>query len=139
MQPDEAAYWDTLGDLLANLIKDKLGTKLNEKLRVRADTFGYLQRAFAGNVSKVDRREARKSGFVAAAHALAGDLDGSIAIQRKPGSTYDVTYQRIKLTDVAAKTQTLDPKYIVDGCDIHESFRDYLAPIVGPLPEIETL
>ena len=33
-----------LGDLLAKTVKDGLGTKT----RVRADTFGYLQRAFLG-------------------------------------------------------------------------------------------
>ncbi|MEQ9455007.1 MAG: 6-phosphofructokinase [Phycisphaeraceae bacterium] len=123
-----------LGDLLSNLIKDKLGAK-----RVRADTFGYLQRSFCGVVSEADAREARASGHKAAQLATSGDTDGSIALVRTSNDPYTIDYQRIELTDVAAKTKTLDPTYIVDGSDIAESYRDYLSPIVGPLPKIETL
>ena len=35
-----------LGDYLANLITKKLPKPGGKKLRVRADTFGYLQRSF---------------------------------------------------------------------------------------------
>lgn len=123
-----------LGDFLSQLIKDKLGVK-----RVRADTFGYLQRSFAGVVSETDAVEARAVGQKAAKLALAGEASGSVAIVRKDDDPYRVDYERIELTDVAAKTKTLDPKYIVDGCDIDERFRTYLAPILGTLPVIETL
>ncbi|MCB1132532.1 MAG: 6-phosphofructokinase, partial [Verrucomicrobiae bacterium] len=44
-----------LGDLLADTIKEKLGIK-----RVRADTFGYLQRCLIGSASDVDQAEARE-------------------------------------------------------------------------------
>ncbi len=123
-----------LGDFLSQLIKDKLGVK-----RVRADTFGYLQRSFAGCVSSTDAEEARLSGRKAAEVALGGDVDGSIAIQRVSDNPYKVEYKRIELTDVAAKTRTLDPKYIKNGCDIDASFLDYLNPIIGKLPVVETL
>ena len=46
-----------LADELTQLVKDKLGYK-----RVRADTFGYVQRSFVGCVSDVDQREAREVG-----------------------------------------------------------------------------
>lgn len=129
-----------LGDLLSDLVKDKLGQKLQKKLRVRADTFGYLQRCFVGCVSGVDQCEARGVGRKAAELAIAGEyVDGSIAIQRVSDDPYTVEFNRIELSDVAAKTKTLDPKYIVDGCDIDESFRQYLAPIVGDLPTVATL
>jgi 6-phosphofructokinase 1 len=128
-----------LGDLLANLVKDKLGERLGEKLRVRADTFGYLQRSFVGCASEVDQREARQCGREAVKHALAGQhRSGSIAMIRQPGDGYDIEYRRIEIKEVAALTKHLDPKYIVDGCDIDESFRDYAGPIVGPLPTVET-
>ena len=123
-----------LGDFISKAIKSKLGIK-----RVRADTLGYLQRSFAGCVSEVDQREARGTGYKAAELAMAGDIDGSIAIQRLSDDPYEVTYARIELGDVAAKTKHLDEKYIIDGCNIDESFKKYLAPIVGPIPEIETL
>jgi len=59
-----------LGDLLADLVKDKLGARLGQKLRVRADTFGYLQRSFAGVASTVDQIEARECGRQAVIHAI---------------------------------------------------------------------
>jgi len=40
-----------LGDFLTNLVKKKIKTK--GQLRVRSDTFGYLQRSFPGIVSEV--------------------------------------------------------------------------------------
>jgi 6-phosphofructokinase 1 len=123
-----------LGDFIAKAIKSKLGIK-----RVRADTLGYLQRSFAGCVSEVDQKEARGTGYKAAELAMAGDIDGSIAIQRLSDDPYQVTYARIELGDVAAKTKHLDPKYIIDDCNICDSFKKYLAPIVGPIAEIETL
>lgn len=124
-----------LGDVAVGLIKKNLGAKL----RVRADTFGYLQRSFVGCVSAVDAAESRQAGRAAAGFALSGNIDGSIAIQRVSNKPYEVEYKRIELTDVAAKTQTLDPKYIVNGNNIDPSFRDYLAPIVGELPIVESL
>jgi 6-phosphofructokinase len=124
-----------LGDHLVRLIKQGLG----EKLRVRADTFGYLQRCFAGCVSEVDQREARTAGRVAADLAVEGMLNGSIAIQRTSDAPYEVKYERVELADVAGKTRTLPLEYIVDDCDIAPSFRDYLAPLLGELPQIEQL
>jgi ATP-dependent phosphofructokinase / diphosphate-dependent phosphofructokinase len=124
-----------LGDIAVKLIKDSLGSNL----RVRADTFGYLQRSFVGCVSATDAAEARRAGQVAAELSLSGDIDGSIAIQRTSDKPYTVEYKRIELTDVAAKTRTLDPKYIVGGNNIDPSFCDYLAPIVGELPVVEAL
>ncbi len=124
-----------LGDFLGQEIKNYMG----KRTRVRADTFGYLQRCFAGCVSATDASEARLAARKAAELSISGDTDGSIAIQRVSDAPYQVEFKRIELSDVAAKTRTLDPRYIVDGCDIDDSFRKYLAPIVGELPQIETL
>ena len=66
-----------LADLLCEEIKSKLGIK-----RVRGDTFGYLQRSFAGCASDVDRREAREVGEFAVKQAIWGTGDGSVAIRR---------------------------------------------------------
>ncbi len=122
-----------LGDFLSQLVKSKL--KIS---RVRADTFGYMQRSFVGCTSPVDAAEARAVGAAAARHALSGDVDGSLAIQRVNDQPYEVAYKRVELGDVAGKTRTMDVSHIVDGCDIADSFRDYLRPLVGELPVIET-
>src|ERR1700688_2621246 len=79
-----------LADLLCEEIKAKLGIK-----RVRGDTFGYLQRSFAGCVSDVDQREAREVGEKAVQYALWGQGDGSVAIRRT--GDYAVDYPLIPL------------------------------------------
>lgn len=125
-----------LGDHLAQALKNDLGANT----RVRADTFGYLQRSFVGCVSATDAEEAREAGRRAAQEAGTGEApDGSIAIQRISDEPYKVTYKRIELTDVAAKTRTLDPQFIVNDNNIDAKFKKYLSPIVGKLPTIESL
>ncbi len=123
-----------MGDFLADLIKKQLKIK-----RVRADTFGYLQRSFASCVSETDAREARESAHEAGRLAVSGDIDGSVAIQRVSDAPYKVAYKRIELADVAAKTRHLDLSYIVNNNNIAESFKTYALPLVGKLPEVDTL
>jgi len=124
-----------LGDFLATSIRNNLG----ENLRIRADTFGYLQRCFAGCTSAIDAQEARIVGRIAAEYALRGDVDGSISIQRVGDDPYRVEFKRIELRDVAAKTRTLDRRFIVDNNNIDDAFRQYLNPLVGTLPVVEAL
>ncbi len=124
-----------LGDFLVAMIKDRLGPKV----RVRADTFGYLQRCFAGCTSDVDAQEARLVGREAAKAALSGNKDGSIAIQRAPQGPYRAQFQLIDLTSVAGKTRTLDRQYIDGRNNITEAFKKYLQPLVGDLPIVESL
>lgn len=123
-----------MGDFLADLIKKQLKIK-----RVRADTFGYLQRSFASCVSETDAREARESAHEAGRLAVSGDIDGSVAIQRVSDAPYKVAYKRIELADVAAKTRHLDLSFIVNNNNIADSFKTYALPLVGKLPEVDTL
>ncbi|MFI4860051.1 MAG: 6-phosphofructokinase [Phycisphaerales bacterium JB063] len=124
-----------LGDFLGQAVKDYMG----HKTRVRADTFGYLQRSFAGVASEVDQREARLAGRKAAELATSGVMHGSVAIQRVPGNDYAVEYNRIELTDVAAKTKHMPAEWIVNGNDIAQGFVDYALPLIGELPVVERL
>ena len=124
-----------LGDFLSQHLKKNLG----KKLRVRADTFGYVQRCFAGCVSEADRREAREVGRRAAQVATMGDLDGSITINRTSDDPYTVQYGLAKLTDIAAKTRHVPQEWIEDGNNIADEFVRYASPIVGPLPVVERL
>ncbi|MCB5256907.1 MAG: 6-phosphofructokinase [Candidatus Cloacimonetes bacterium] len=114
-----------LGDLLCDLVRDKLKIK-----RVRSDTFGYLQRSFLGCVSDVDQREAREVGERAAHYALWYNLDGSISIQRT--GYYSVNYQLEKLSDVARKTRHMPDNFIhAEGNNVTDDFRYYLRPLLG--------
>ena len=65
-----------LADFLSAQVKSGLKIK-----RVRADTFGYLQRSFAGLQSKVDVDEARRCGRQAVLYAMEHD-SGSVAMKR---------------------------------------------------------
>jgi 6-phosphofructokinase 1 len=126
-----------LGDRLASLIKQRLG----EKLRVRADTFGYLQRSFAGVVSEVDAAEAREVGRAAARAAAAGERrHGSIVLVRKTTAQgYACACDVTELENVAKETRPLDPSYIQGDNAIAASFADYALPLVGRLPSIARL
>ena len=124
-----------LGDALATLLKVRSGGKLR---RVRADTFGYLQRSFPGIASKTDSEEARQAGVEAVRAALSGNFkSGSIALRRKPGAEYGISYEVVALSAVAKETKQLPDEFIApSGTDVTEAFLDYARPLVGDLPEI---
>ncbi|GAG53298.1 unnamed protein product, partial [marine sediment metagenome] len=125
-----------LGDFLAGYVKDELGPKY-KSLRVRADTFGYLQRSFAGCASSVDAAEARECGRKAVEYAMAGDLDGSVAIRRAKGSAYRASYFRARLRDVARDTKHMPRSYINKaGNGVTAAFVNYALPLTGKLPVI---
>jgi 6-phosphofructokinase 1 len=114
-----------LADLLCEEIKSKLGIK-----RVRGDTFGYLQRSFAGCVSDVDRREARDVGEFAVKQAIWGTGDGSVAIRRI--GDYAVDYALVDLAKVGGKTKVMADAFIASsGNDVTPAFREYLRPLLG--------
>ena len=114
-----------LADLLCEEIKGKLGIK-----RVRGDTFGYLQRSFAGCVSDVDQREAREVGEKAVQYAMWGTQDGSVAIRRT--GSYAVNYELIPLEAVAGKTRVMEDEFITSsGTGVTEAFHRYLRPLLG--------
>jgi ATP-dependent phosphofructokinase / diphosphate-dependent phosphofructokinase len=123
-----------LADLLCEEVKNKLGIK-----RVRGDTFGYLQRSFAGCVSDVDQREAREVGEKAVQYALWGQGDGSVAIRRT--GDYAVDYPLIPLESVAGKTRVMEDDFITpSGNGVTDVFHAYLRPLLGAnLPEIARL
>lgn len=123
-----------LGDLLRGYIKSNLDIK-----RVRADTFGYLQRAFMGCVSDVDQHEAREVGEKAAQFAIWHNVDGSIVIKRT--GYYSVDYQITDLENVARKTKLMPDEFINDkGNNVTDAFTYYLQPLLGSnMPEASML
>jgi len=126
-----------LGDFLTEYIKKKIGKRAAKKLRIRADTYGYLQRSFAGFASPVDRAEARLAGRMAVKYATGADVDGSVAFRRKPGRRYAIECFPTPLASVARLTKSLPRNYINRaGNNITEAFRAYAAPLVGDLPQI---
>ena len=132
-----------LGDFLAGLVRTKVAKKVGAKgaLRVRADTFGYLQRSFAGFASPVDAAEARLAGRTAVEYARTGQPDGSVAFRRTgEGADYGIECFHAALADVARDTKPLPDSYINPaGNNIDETFRTYVAPLAGDLPRLGKL
>lgn len=127
-----------LGDFLASLISKKLQPPGGKKLRVRADTFGYLQRSFPGFVSETDASEARLVGKMAVQYGAKGESGGSVAMRRVAGGDYKIETFLTPLSTVARETKHLDSSYILDGNNISDSFKQYLRPLVGKLPVVGT-
>lgn len=125
-----------LADFLAGKVKEKLGPKK----RVRADTFGYLQRSYPGIQSPVDVDEARRCGAEAVRLAMNED-SGSVAIRRTGnGKDYSIELFRTELKNVAEKTKSMPDEFInAEGNGITEAFVEYAMPLIGRLPETEYL
>ncbi len=118
-----------LGDLLTDAIKDALSIK-----RVRADTFGYIQRCFLGCQSDRDASEAREVGQKAVQFAMLDGLDGSVVI-RRPVLNYAVDYELVPISNVAGKTRHMPDNFINEaGNGVTEDFLNYCRPLIGSDP-----
>jgi 6-phosphofructokinase 1 len=124
-----------LADFLAAQVKNNLKIK-----RVRADTFGYLQRSFPGFQSPVDADEARRCGREAVKYAM-DQVSGSVAIKRTGnGKNYSVELFRTELKNVAEKTKSMPAEFInADGNGVTKAYMEYAMPLVGQLPQTEYL
>lgn len=120
-----------LGENLAAVIRERLNIK-----RVRADTFGFIQRCFVGIASETDAKEAREVGEMAVKAATEGRYrSGTIAIKRKEQDEYGVEYVVEALANVAKHTRELPDAYLTaEGNNVTEAFLKYARPIVGELP-----
>jgi len=131
-----------LGDYLARELKARAGIK-----RVRADTFGYLQRSFPAMQSKNDLDEAMRAGAAAVVSALRaadGDAEfptkGTIGIVRIPGKRYSVRYEAMPAEAAAKFTRSVPKEFIAkNGHDVTPAFVEYAKPIVGELPHCEVI
>jgi 6-phosphofructokinase len=131
-----------LADYLANQVKAKFEEIYGKekKKRIRADTFGYLQRSYPGIQSPVDVREARWCGRHAVQFAMKED-NGSVAIRRTGnGKDYAVELFRTELCNVAEKTKSMPDEFInAEGNGVTDAFMEYAMPLVGELPKTEYL
>ena len=126
-----------LGDFLAAKVKEAY---TGEKVRVRADTFGYLQRSFPTIVSDVDAREARMVGEFAVNQAVATTEPGSVAIRRLANAPYASECFMTPLSSVAREATSMRDEFIhEDGNDVTRAWLDYVRPLVGELPRMGKL
>lgn len=115
-----------LGDMLTKAVKD--GLKVS---RVRADTFGYLQRSFPGSISDTDQKEARLAGMAAVQFAMMEDYQsGSVIIDRV--GEYEIEYTLTELENIAAKTKHMPDEFInQEGNNVTDAFIQYGTPLLG--------
>jgi 6-phosphofructokinase 1 len=129
-----------LGDGLSDFLKKGLTPAGGKAPRVRADTFGYLQRCWP-EPSLVDAVEARGVGRHAAALAAEGDAGASVTIIRTSNAidSYRSAYGRADLAAVARHARHVPPEFISGRNNVSAAFYDYCRPLVGDLPDFELL
>ena len=122
-----------LADFLADKVREGTGVA-----RVRADTFGYLQRSFAGLQSETDVDEARRCGRQAVIYSQ-DNTSGSVAMKRTgEGENYAVELFLTDLANVAEFTKELPDNFINEaGNGITQAFKDYALPLAGNLPKTD--
>ncbi len=129
-----------LGDGLAELVKKGLTPQGGKAPRVRADTFGYIQRCWP-YASPVDAEEARRVGLTASELAAKGDASASVILIRTsnaPGA-YRSDCARADLSAVARRTRHVPKEFISGQNDVSAAFDAYCRPLVGELPTTERL
>jgi len=129
-----------LGDGLADLVKTGLTPAGGKAPRVRADTFGYIQRSWP-HPSSVDAEEARAVGRYAAELAARGDRSASVIIIRTSNApeSYASACGRADLSAVARRTRHVPAEFISGTNDVSDAFHAYCRPLVGDLPTLERL
>ena len=127
-----------IGDYLAENIRRAFTPVGGKVPRVRADTFGYIQRSVPGCISAVDAREAREVGRMAVKFSEQPKIDGSVAIRRLSDEPYRTEIFLTPLHTVAKETRPMPVEWVRDGNDITEDFKRYAAPLVGPMTRVGT-
>jgi 6-phosphofructokinase len=129
-----------LGDGFADLVKTGLTPKGGKAPRVRADTFGYIQRCWP-EPSPVDTAEARAVGKYAAELAAKGDASASVIIVRTSNApdAYRSECAPAELAKVARRTRHVPAEFIAGTNDVSAIFDAYCRPLVGTLPKFERL
>ena len=129
-----------LGDGLADLVNTGLTPKGGKAPRVRADTFGYIQRCWP-QPSPIDAEEARAVGRYAAELAAKGDARASAILIRVSNApeAYRGACGRADLSAVARLSRPIPPEFISGSNDVSTAFHDYCRPLLGNLPQLERL
>jgi 6-phosphofructokinase len=115
-----------LGDTLTNIVSEHI-----DGARVRADTFGYLQRSFLADVSSVDAEEAERVGQ----HAVVASKEmqsGSVVLKRQFSESYFCDVDVVDLHKVAKYTKDMPEEFIEqDKPYVTNEFFEYAMPLTG--------
>ena len=115
-----------LGDTLTNIVSEHI-----DGARVRADTFGYLQRSFLADISEVDAEEAERVGR----HSVIASLDlqsGSVILKRQLSETYYCDVDVVDLDKVAKNTKDMPEEFLDNKKPyVTNEFFKYAMPLTG--------
>ena len=115
-----------LGDTLTNIVSEHI-----DGARVRADTFGYLQRSFLADISEVDAVEAERVGR----HSVTASLDlqsGSVILKRQLSETYYCDVDVVDLDKVAKNTKDMPEEFLDNKKPyVTNEFFKYAMPLTG--------
>ena len=115
-----------LGDTLTNIVSEHI-----DGARVRADTFGYLQRSFLADISEVDAEEAERVGK----HSVIASLErqsGSVILKRQLSETYYCDVDVVDLDKVAKNTKDMPEEFLDNKKPyVTNEFFKYAMPLTG--------
>ena len=115
-----------LGDTLAQIISKHI-----ETARVRADTFGYLQRSFLADVSEVDADEAERVGKHAVVSSKSSN-SGSVILRRQLSEKYFSDVDVVDLHKVAKHTKNMPKEFLDQNRPyVTNDFFEYAMPLTG--------
>ena len=119
-------YYEGPAKNLAALVSARLG------VRTRHEKPGTIQRSMMACISRTDAQEAEQVGIAAVRHALAGDRDIIVTIERARGENYACATGSAPLNAVGGKVKTMPPEYIApNGNFVTPAFLDYARPLLG--------
>ena len=115
-----------LGDTLTNIVSEHI-----DGARVRADTFGYLQRSYLADISEVDAEEAERVGR----HSVIASLElqsGSVILKRQLSETYYCDVDVVDLDKVAKNTKDMPEEFLDNEKPyVTNEFFKYAMPLTG--------
>jgi len=138
--PSRLSGTGKLGDYLVCAVEKHFHQTLNiRKLRIRSDTWGYIQRTLPNMVSTIDANEAFRLGEAAVTHAVSGISHKMLTLQSQ-GADVPCDVGLCPLEDVAQKTRLMPRDFInALGNGVTPAFLDYLKPLMDPITPVQML
>lgn len=110
---------------LADMLEKDLG------VRCRYDELGNLQRAYAPCASQVDLDEAYAVGRAAVSHAVNGETDVMMTIDRRNNEPFEFEVDTTSLMSVAGETKLVPEEWInADKNGVTDEFIEYARPLL---------
>lgn len=125
------AQLEGVGVELADYVENEL------KLPHRCIELSVPQRAFAPMISKVDQKEAIKTGAEAVKAALRGEKGKMIVLHRLSNTPYKIEYLSEDVGLIANAVRMIPERFIHDSTRMDKEFQDYMLPLIQGEVKVE--